>query len=121
MPWVLTKKNGRVSRTPFVFTRSDVVNLSRDKNNCYVLQNTGTHAHVRVGGKCRKKSPESAITHGALGALPSWWPFKSKKKQLDRDPRRMAQTIMFVPGAKGMKSRGELVTMRGAKRRRRRR
>lgn len=58
--------------------------------------------------------------HG-LGAMPSWWPFKSKKKQLDRDPRRMAQTIMFIPGAKGMSSRGELVTMRGARRKRRRR
>lgn len=67
MPWVLHRKNGKRQGTPFVFTRSDVLNLSRDKDNCYVLQNTGTHAFVRVGGRCRKKSPEAAITYGARG------------------------------------------------------
>lgn len=68
---------------------------------------------------CGTRKSKSSLA--GLGAMPSWWPFKSKKKQLDRDPRRMAQAIMFIPGAKGMSSRGELVTMRGARRKRRRR
>lgn len=65
MPWVLTKKNGKRERSPFLFSKNDVVNLSRDKSNCYVLQNTGTHGFVRVGGRCKKATPESGIYHGA--------------------------------------------------------
>jgi hypothetical protein len=68
MPYVLHRKNGKRSGTPFMFSRSDVLNLSRDRDNCYVLQNTGTHGFVRVGGRCRKKTPESAILHGAKRA-----------------------------------------------------
>ena len=51
----------------------------------------------------------------AAAPVAGWWPFKGKKKQLPRDPRRMAQTIMIVPTPSG-----RLVPLRGAKRRRRR-
>lgn len=52
----------------------------------------------------------------AAAPVAGWWPFgKKKKKQLPRDPRKMAQTIMVVPTPTG-----RLVPLRGAKRRRRR-
>jgi hypothetical protein len=51
---------------------------------------------------------------GGLGM----WPFTKKKaKQLPRDPRRMFQTVMYVPSPSGRVNQ----VLRGAKRRRRRR
>lgn len=53
----------------------------------------------------------------AATPVAGWWPFgKKTKKQLPRDPRRMAQTIMIVPTPSG-----RMVPLRGARRRRRRR
>jgi len=51
----------------------------------------------------------------AAAPVAGWWPF-GKKKQLPRDPRKMAQTIMIVPTPSG-----RYVPLRGAKRKRRRR
>ena len=113
MPYIIAKKDGKRFGGTFVLTKTEVNRLKSD-GHCYVIVNTTTRRASKIGSTCRSGRAN-------LGAMPSWWPFKAKKKQLDRDPRRMAQTIMFVPGAKGMSSRGELVTMRGARRKRRRR
>ena len=60
---------------------------------------------------CGTRKKKSALA--GLGI----WPFTKKKpKQLPRDPRRMAQTIMIVPTPSG-----RLVPLRGARRKRRRR
>lgn len=45
------------------------------------------------------------------------WPFTKKKpKQLPRDPRRMAQTVMYIPSPSGRVNQ----VLRGARKRRRR-
>lgn len=60
---------------------------------------------------CGTRRSKSALA-GGLGM----WPFTKKKaKQLPRDPRRMAQTVMYVPSPSGRVNQ----VMRGAKRRRR--
>ena len=81
------------------------------------------HRGFRDGAPAAATAP-AAPKPAAPAAAPvaGWWPFSKKgPKKLPRDPRKMAQTVMFTPGAKGMVSRGELRTLRGAKRKRRRR
>ena len=51
----------------------------------------------------------------AAAAVAGWWPFSKKTKKLPRDPRRMAQTVMYIPSPSGRVNQ----VMRGAKRRRR--
>ena len=74
----------------------------------------------------RDGAPAPAAPPAAAPAakpVAGWWPFgKKKPKQLPRDSRRMAQTVMYIPGEKGMRSQAKnAMSMRGARRRRRRR
>lgn len=52
----------------------------------------------------------------AAAPVAGWWPFSKKTKKLPRDPRKMAQTVMYIPSPSGRVQQ----VMRGAKRRRRR-
>jgi hypothetical protein len=52
----------------------------------------------------------------AAAPVAGWWPFgKKAPKKLSRDPRKMAQTVMYIPSPSGRVNQ----VMRGAKRRRR--
>jgi hypothetical protein len=94
-----------------------------------LLCGTRKRKSALAGSRLRDGAPAAAPAPAApkaaapaAAAVAGWWPFSKKApKKLPRDPRKMAQTVMFTPGAKGMSSRGEMLTMRGAKRRRRRR
>lgn len=91
--------------------------------------------HVKAGRcsealRAYKKLPESVRYRDSLGPLKAainscpvqrrglgLWPFSKKKpKQLPRDPRRMAQTVMYIPSPSGRVNQ----VLRGARKRRRR-
>jgi hypothetical protein len=106
--YVLIARDGREASSSRMYSTTEV-NSYRGAPSCYTFINELTNKVKNVGA-CRVRRSRG------LGALPAWWPFKKKPaKQLDRDPRRMYQTMLVVPGKKS----GEFVQMRGAKRKRR--
>lgn len=55
MPYVVTKKNGKRQRTPFVFTAVEIENLRRRAGgDCFTVVNTTTRKVSQVGA-CRAK------------------------------------------------------------------
>lgn len=49
MPYIVLKKNGKKEHPSFLFLERDVVNLARDRKNCYTLMNTTTRRTRKVG------------------------------------------------------------------------
>jgi hypothetical protein len=82
----------------------------------YIVKYNGStvrHGHAKTMAAARAAARRQA---GATSGLSGWWPFSKKKKASDRDPRPMAQTVMYARGKDG-----SLIPLRGARRRRRRR
>lgn len=105
MPYIITKVNNRSSGKlrNIPLARHEIERLHND-GNCYTVVNIATRRATKFGNGCKRE--------GRLDGI--FDIFKKKPKQLPRDPRKMAQTVMYVPGAKGMSSRAQN-SMRGAK------
>ena len=126
--WVLAAQNGQEVGSSRMFSTSEV-NAYRGAPSCFTFINEITNKVKNVGA-CRRGGLRDG-TPGAAPAAPSaaapapnkpaaaavagWWPFSKKTKKLPRDPRRMAQTVMYIPSPSGRVNQ----VMRGAKRRRR--
>lgn len=144
MPWIVTSykskhaKKANKMKATFLFNETEIGRLAAQPDYCYTVVNTTSRRVSKVGGACRKSTPQGlwGLRDGAPAAaaapkapavpaqpVAGWWPFgKKKPKQLPRDSRRMAQTVMYIPGEKGMRSQAKnAMSMRGARRRRRRR
>ena len=135
MPYYfLIARNGQEIRSSRPYTARDLREF-KNQASCYTFIGELTNSVKNVGLACTAKGRKRLGLRDATPAAPApaakptppptpaakpvagWWPFTKKKaKQLPRDPRRMAQTVMYMPSPSG-----RMIQVRGAKRRKRRR
>lgn len=135
MPYYfLVARNGQEIRSSHAYTARQLREF-KNQASCYTFVGELTNSVKNIGLGCRRRrglrdgapptpaaaapAPKPAAPVApAAKPVAGWWPFgKKKAKRLDRDPRRMAQTVMYIPSPTGRVNQ----VMRGAKRRKRRR
>ncbi len=123
MPWIVTSykskhvKRAKKMKATFLFNETEIGRLAAQPDYCYTVVNTTSRRTSKVGGACRKSTPQnlwgSRLRDGApapaaaaaapkVAAVPAqpvagWWPF-GKKKPPAKKVNPMTKRVIWEPG-----------------------
>lgn len=95
MPWIVTKYKSRHSKphkmkATFLFTETEIERLAQQPDHCYTIVNTTTRQVSRVGGACKRATPQNL-----WGAKKE--SYAAYKRRMKRIAERARRTPGFVP------------------------
>jgi hypothetical protein len=122
MPWIVTSykskhvKRARKMKATFLFNETEIGRLAVQPDYCYTVVNTTSRRVSKVGGLCRKATPQglwgSRLRDGAPAAtaaapkvpavptqpIAGWWPFGKKKPPAKAKVNPMSKRMIWEPG-----------------------